>query len=96
MRISEAGSVTWRDADTTNHPGSILIRESKTEEGMRRMTLTSEPRVHRQQHLVRQRKRSLADPDCTVLCTKNRNGIKEQQANRTLKRVAKRELPASG
>ncbi len=90
MRISEAGSVPWRDVDMASHPGSILIRESKTDEGVRRITMTSELRVHLQQHLVRQRERGLADPDCPVLCTRNRNGIKEQQANRTLKRVAKR------
>ena len=80
----------WRDVDMASHPDSIAIRESKTDEGVRRITMTSELRVHLQQHLVRQRERGLADPDCPVLCTRNRNGIKEQQANRTLKRVAKR------
>jgi integrase len=90
MRISEAGSVTWRDVDMASHPGSILIRESKTDGGVRRITMISELRAHLHLRLVRQRERGLADPDCPVLCTKNRNGIQEQQANRTIKRVAKR------
>src|SRR5205823_9137092 len=90
MRISEAGSVRWADVDLASQPGSILIRQSKTDEGMRRITMTSELRAHVTRHLARQRERGLAGPDCPVLCTRHRNGIAEQQANRTIKRVAKR------
>jgi integrase len=88
MRIGEAGQVTWRDVDLAG--SSILIRTGKTDEAVRRITMSSELRAHVQRHLQRQLERGLADPTTPVFCTKHGNSIREQQANRTLKRVASR------
>lgn len=90
MRVGEAGSVPWKDVDLTSVPGSILIRSGKTDESARSITVTSELRIHIQRHLLHQRERGLADPDTPVWCTRTGKGVREQQANRTLKRLAKR------
>ena len=60
MRIGET-STPWADVDLSTHPGSILIRASKTDGGIRRITMSSELRLHVQAHLKRQRERGLAD-----------------------------------
>jgi integrase/recombinase XerD len=88
MRIGEAGQVAWRDVDLAG--SSILIRSGKTDKAIRRITMSSELRAHVQRHLERQRQRGLADPTTPVFCTRHGNPIGEQQANRTLRRVAAR------
>jgi site-specific recombinase XerD len=52
--------------------------------------MTTELRVSVFAHRDRQRARSLADLDTPVLCTKHGNPIMEQQANKTLKAMARR------
>jgi integrase len=88
MRIGEAGQVTWKDGDLAG--SSILIRSGKTDQAIRRITMSSELRAHVQRHLQRQRQRGLADSTTPVFCTRHGNPIREQQANRTLRRVAER------
>jgi integrase/recombinase XerD len=88
MRIAEAGQVTWRDVDLAG--GTILIRSGKSDEAARRLAMSGELQAHVRRHLQRQRERGLADPTTPVFCTKHGNPIREQQANRTLKRLATR------
>ena len=88
MRIGEAGEVRWRDVDLTG--GTILIRCGKTNAAARRIAMTSDLLAHVQRHLQRQQERGLAGPDTPVFCTRHGNPIGEQQANRTLKRLATR------
>jgi len=88
MRQGEASKVPWANVDLSTQPGSILITDSKTDG--RRITLLPELRVFVQQHLARQRERGLADPSTPVWCSRHGKGITEQQANRTLKRIAAR------
>ncbi len=88
MRIGEAGEVLWRDVDLSE--GTILIRSGKTNAAARRTAMPSELVAHVQRHLGRQREQGLAAPETPVFCTRHGNPIGEQQANRTLKRLAER------
>ena len=88
MRIGEAGEVRWRDVDLTG--ATILIRSGKTNAAARRIAMTSDLLAHVQRHLQRQQERGLTGPDTPVFCTRHGNPISEQQANRTLKRLATR------
>jgi integrase/recombinase XerD len=88
MRIGEAGEVRWRDVDISG--GTILIRSGKTNAAARRIAMTSELQAHVKRHLERQTQRGLAGSDTPVFCTRHGNPIREQQANRTLKRLAER------
>jgi integrase len=90
MRIGETGMVAWREVDLAGVPGSILIRSGKTDQSVRRITMTSELRAHLVAHRERQRGRGLADLGTPVLCSRHGNPITEQQANRTLKAMARR------
>jgi integrase len=88
MRIGEAGEVRWSDVDLDG--GTILIRSGKTNAAARRIAMTSELQTHLRRHQQRQRARGLAGPGSPVFCTRHGNPIREQQANRTLKRLAQR------
>ncbi len=88
LRIGEASHVPWQDVDLTR--GSILIRSGKTQYSARRIAMPSDLWTYVQRHRMRQRERGLADPTTPVFCTRYGNPVTEQQANRTLRRLAQR------
>jgi integrase/recombinase XerD len=88
MRVSEARSLRIRDVDL--EAGSIRIRISKSDSGIRVVPIASELRLELERWFSRLREAGRFDAEAPVLCTENGTPMKAQYVWRVVKRVGKR------
>jgi integrase/recombinase XerD len=85
MRVSEARSLRIRDVDL--QAGSIRIRVSKSDSGIRVVPIASELRLELERWFERLRERGLYATDAPVLCTEHGTPMLSQYIWRVVKRV---------
>jgi integrase/recombinase XerD len=88
MRVSEARSLRIRDVDL--EAGSIRIRISKSDSGIRVVPIASELRLELERWFDRLRERGLYAAEAPVLCTEHGTPMLSQYIWRVVKRVGVR------
>jgi site-specific recombinase XerD len=89
-RVEEAQNVRLLDIDLSTSPGSILIRESKTNTGMRSIPIHPQLRPQITKRIAELREKGFTDPRTPILATRNGTAMSGQQLGQTLNRVSAR------